>query len=190
MVARSSQVLESLCLGLEALHVAGFSHVGKATTARYGYVQVRRAGLFAAAAALAVFAASILVLNHPWSIQPHLSRLEAINVALDGYPPNTFGRVEAKLISFDDLRQVPDFRGLQAEAGVSRFWVVAISGNYGARPSFSCCSTPSGYPGKNTWGAVVVADTGGPPRVLLSEVDWHGDWPAWFDKLDDLAPKG
>jgi hypothetical protein len=163
---------------------------GKATTARYGYVHVRRAGLFAAAAALAVSGASILMLNHPWKMQPHLSRLQAINVALDGYPPNTFGRVEAKLVGLDNLRQVPDFRGLQAEAGVSRFWVVAISGNYGARPSFGCCSTPSGYPGKNRWGAVVVADTGGPPRVLLSEVDWHGDWPAWFDKLDDLAPKG
>jgi len=153
-------------------------------------VQVRRAGLFAAAAALAVSGASILVLNHPWNIQPHLSRLQAINVALDGYPPNTFGRVEAKLVGLDNLRQVPDFRGIQAETGVSRFWVVAISGNYGLTPSFGCCSTPSGYPGKNTWGAAVIADTNGPPKVLLYAVDWHGIWPPWFDKLDDLAPKG
>jgi hypothetical protein len=166
------------------------SHAGKATTARYGYVQVRRAGLFAAATAIAVFGGSILLLNHPWNIQPHLSRLQAINVALDGYPPNTFGRVEAKLVGLDNLRQVPDFRGIQAETGVSRLWVVAISGNYGLTPSFGCCSTPSGYPGKNTWGAAVIADTDGPPKVLLYAVDWHGIWPPWFDKLDDLAPKG
>jgi hypothetical protein len=69
-------------------------------------VQVRRAGLFAAAAALAVSGASILVLNHPWNIQPHLSRLQAINVSLDGYPPNTFGRVEAKLVGLDNFGQL------------------------------------------------------------------------------------
>jgi hypothetical protein len=152
-------------------------------------VHVRRAGLFAAPAALAVFAASILVLNHPWNIQPHLSRLQAINVALDGYPPNTFGRVEAKLVGLDNLRQVPDFRGMQAEAGVSRFWVVVISGNYGLTPSFSCCSTPSGYPGKNTWGAAVIADTDNPPKVLLYAVDWHGNWPAWLTSLTIWPPR-
>ena len=45
------------------------------------------ATLFAAATAIAVFGGSILLLNHPWNIQPHLSRLQAINVALDA-PPN------------------------------------------------------------------------------------------------------
>ena len=146
----------------------------------------RRLRLLAAFAVVAS-AATALALIQPWTGPPHLTRSQAIDIALEGYQANRFSRIEAKLVSFDDLGRVPDFNGIQANTTASRAWVVAISGNYGISPSFGCCSVPSDYAGKNTWGAAIIPDRAGPAKVLVYATDWHGKWPPWFDGLHDLA---
>lgn len=118
-------------------------------------------------------------------VQPHFAKQSVISAALQGYDPNTFPRVEAKLMHRRDLQRASSEvgRGNPDEL----IWVVAVSGNYGISPSFGCCSVPRDYPGHNTWGLAIFVDAAGPPSAREFEVSYHGDWPPFFDELPDLA---
>jgi hypothetical protein len=116
---------------------------------------------------------------------PHLTRQSVIEAALEGSDRKAFPRVEAKLMYRRDLQRADS--GLGGGNPDELIWVVAVSGNYGISPSFGCCSVPRDYPGHNTWGLAIFVDGPGAAHANEFEVSYHGDWPAFFDQLPDLA---
>ena len=122
----------------------------------------------------------------PGSVHPYLKRDAVIGAALKGYDPHKFKRVEAKLMHRDSFEHADAIHATSGKPD-ELIWVVAVSGNYGLTPSFGCCSVPADYPGHNTWGVAIIADGPGVPTPREFEVDYHGEWPPFFDGLPDLA---
>lgn len=118
-------------------------------------------------------------------VQPRYSRSQVIATALQGYGSNQFPRIDAKLMRRRDLQAV--LPGDPTRDQNALIWVVAVSGNYGIRPSFGCCSVPADYPGQNTWGLAIIEDSAPTPEPKEFATDYHGDWPPFFDALPDLA---
>jgi len=114
-----------------------------------------------------------------------LTRTEVLYAALKGYDKKAFSRIAVKLVAPVELARANPYLGLEAD-GSQSVWVVAISGNYGLAPSFGCCSIPSDYTGKNSWGLAVIPDRG-PAAVSVFDTSWRGDWPPYFDALSDLS---
>jgi hypothetical protein len=137
---------------------------------------------------LAIAALLVTVALRPGSVHPQLSKQVVIKAALTGYKAGQFSRVEAKLMYRRDFQRAEPQWGT-AEPN-QLIWVVAVSGNFGIRPSFGCCSVPADYPGHNTWGVAIFVDQAGPPHANEFEGSYHGDWPPFFDQLPDLGSTG
>jgi hypothetical protein len=122
-----------------------------------------------------VVAGAVLALGQG-HLSPQLSRQQAIDVALHADPVREPPRrIAAKLVHRTDLESLTT---TDLHAGNELVWVVAVSGDFG--PECSQCPTP------NTWGIAVIPDHL-PGQVTLFIGGRTGDWPPFFDRLQDLG---
>jgi hypothetical protein len=144
----------------------------------------RRWRRFLIPAFILVSAGAMLVITRN-EVHPQLSRQTVIDTAVSPEYRHLYSRVAAKLVRRIDLeRAAPDVG--ENDQPNQLIWVVAVSGDYGIPPSFACCSAPSDYHGKNTWGIAIIPDAS-KPMVGEMMTSWHGSWPPFFDSLPDLA---